>query len=316
MLSIIIPTYNRAILLKETLDSIRVQTYKDWECLVIDDGSTDGTEATVSEMIKMDARFQYFKRPAGLPKGANACRNFGFGRSKGEFINWFDSDDLMREDHYELKVNALLKHGAAHCVIAQLEYFEEKDGLRIYSEAKPIPKEDLVEQYIIGKCSIGTTNPVWRRAVIEAQPKLFDTEIIQSQDLELYSRIFKDFGIIVVIDQSLIQVRKVGNSISSRLLQGDHEALRSYVTVRKRILALKYGENVRLGMIRNLMYIFRLALGHKHYDICDNCLQIVKGELIQTSLKSKWQMFRVDLVYQWVRTLGFGETRMRKWLHF
>lgn len=104
LVSIIIPTYNRAHLIGETLDSVLAQTYTHWECIVVDDGSTDNTEAIVNEYIKKDSRFQYHKRPNYKPKGANACRNYGFELSNGEFVNWVDSDDLVSENKLEEQV--------------------------------------------------------------------------------------------------------------------------------------------------------------------------------------------------------------------
>ncbi|WP_372938266.1 glycosyltransferase family 2 protein, partial [Seonamhaeicola sp.] len=86
LVSIIIPTYNRAHLIGETLDSVLAQTYTHWECIVVDDGSSDHTSQVVATYCKNDARFQYHQRPLDRPKGANACRNYGFELSKGEYI--------------------------------------------------------------------------------------------------------------------------------------------------------------------------------------------------------------------------------------
>lgn len=61
LISIIIPTYNRSHLIRETLDSILAQTHKNWECIVVDDGSTDETEDVLNEYVKKDNRFQYHK---------------------------------------------------------------------------------------------------------------------------------------------------------------------------------------------------------------------------------------------------------------
>src|SRR6187431_937929 len=95
VISIIIPTYNRANLIGETLDSILAQTYQNWECIIVDDGSDDNTEEVVNSYVKKDSRFQYHQRPHDRPRGGNAARNYGFELSKGEFVNWFDDDDVM-----------------------------------------------------------------------------------------------------------------------------------------------------------------------------------------------------------------------------
>ncbi len=112
LVSIIIPTYNRAHLISETLDSILVQTYTNWECIVVDDGSIDDTSLIVNNYCTKDQRFIYHKRPSNKKKGANACRNYGFELSKGEFINWFDDDDIMTIHFIDLKIKHILLSNA------------------------------------------------------------------------------------------------------------------------------------------------------------------------------------------------------------
>ena len=94
LVSIIIPTYNRAHLIGETLDSVLAQTYTNWECIVVDDGSTDGTDKLIIAYCEKDARLQYFKREI-LPKGASHCRNIGLEKASGEYCMFLDSDDLL-----------------------------------------------------------------------------------------------------------------------------------------------------------------------------------------------------------------------------
>ena len=107
LVSIVIPNYNRADLIRETLDSILSQSYSNWECIVVDDGSTDNSEEIIKEYLTQDDRFSLYKRPKDYPKGANACRNIGLSKTNGEYVIFFDSDDLMFENHIEVKVKAL-----------------------------------------------------------------------------------------------------------------------------------------------------------------------------------------------------------------
>lgn len=105
--SIIIATYNRASYILETLNSIQNQTYKKWECIIIDDGSTDKTEIIVRDFIKDKPRFSYETRPVFIQKGANVCRNYGYKKSIGEFIKFFDSDDIMLPNHLEVLIDEI-----------------------------------------------------------------------------------------------------------------------------------------------------------------------------------------------------------------
>ncbi|MGZ0017459.1 glycosyltransferase family 2 protein [Yeosuana sp. AK3] len=123
LVSIIIPTYNRAHLIGETLDSIFAQTYTNWECIVVDDGSTDNTETLLKSYIQKDSRFQFFKRPKNRLKGANACRNYGFEVCKGAYINWFDSDDIMYPEFIQYSLTEILKENKDY-VISKTEDFD------------------------------------------------------------------------------------------------------------------------------------------------------------------------------------------------
>ncbi|HEY4538836.1 MAG TPA: glycosyltransferase family 2 protein, partial [Faecalibacter sp.] len=105
LVSIIIPTFNRADLIGETLDSIIEQNYQNWECIVVDDGSTDNTEEILMRYQIKDNRFSYYKRPKFLLKSGNSCRNYGFEKSSGELIVFFDSDDVMLQDFLSSRIN-------------------------------------------------------------------------------------------------------------------------------------------------------------------------------------------------------------------
>lgn len=120
--SIIIPAFNRAGLIGETLGSILAQSYFNWECLVVDDGSTDDTIMVVKQYQSKDSRIHLFNRPLNRIKGANACRNIGLEKAVGEYIIFFDSDDLMTHDHVETKVNSIEKDKLDY-VIARTKFF-------------------------------------------------------------------------------------------------------------------------------------------------------------------------------------------------
>ncbi|QED37763.1 glycosyltransferase family 2 protein [Antarcticibacterium arcticum] len=126
LVSIIIPTFNRAHLILETIESILNQSFNNWECIVVDDSSTDGTEELLWEYFQKDKRLQFHKRPENFKKGANSCRNYGFEQSTGEYLIWFDSDDLMTPDHIAVKVD-VITNAKKDFVVAQTANF--KDGI-------------------------------------------------------------------------------------------------------------------------------------------------------------------------------------------
>lgn len=122
IISIIIPVYNRATLLPSTIESIKAQTFTDWECILIDDHSTDDSLQIMLGLQENDARIKAFLRPSHLKKGANACRNFGFSKSSAQYIKWFDSDDIMLPNHLEESYQTLVNNNLDFVVADNLNF--------------------------------------------------------------------------------------------------------------------------------------------------------------------------------------------------
>jgi glycosyltransferase involved in cell wall biosynthesis len=131
LVSVIIPTYNRAHLIGQTLDSVLAQTYQNWECIIVDDGSSDHTDEVVGAYVEKDSRFKYYHRPEEHLPGGNGARNYGFKMSQGEYVNWFDSDDLMVPVKLELKVKAMLEQDVDF-VVSMTKYFNAPQKVKNY----------------------------------------------------------------------------------------------------------------------------------------------------------------------------------------
>ncbi|TVZ59150.1 glycosyltransferase involved in cell wall biosynthesis [Flavobacteriaceae bacterium MAR_2010_105] len=94
IVTIIIPVYNRAKTIGPTLESVLSQSFRNWECLVVDDGSTDDSLTIINEFTEKDKRISLVLRDR-LPKGAPTCRNIGLQKAKGDFVIFLDSDDFL-----------------------------------------------------------------------------------------------------------------------------------------------------------------------------------------------------------------------------
>lgn len=117
LVSVIIPAYNRAGFIAAALDSVLGQTYRPIECLVVDDGSTDDTGRVVAEWGgELDAQFSLrcFRQEN---RGAAAARNRGLRESRGEFVNFLDSDDRLLPKTLQRKVECLRSTGAPYCYV-------------------------------------------------------------------------------------------------------------------------------------------------------------------------------------------------------
>lgn len=185
LVSIIIPVFNREKLISETLISIQNQSYINWECIVVDDGSTDETAEIVDSFTKIDSRIKFFHRPVDLSKGANSCRNYGFEMSSGEFINWFDSDDVMLADFLEKKVDAFTP--MIDFVISSGFHWNP-----ISTAQTPLiiePTKDLYADFAMWKAQIITNAVIFRKSFLENKP-LFNPEMKRGQEAEYFTRLF------------------------------------------------------------------------------------------------------------------------------
>lgn len=102
LVSIIVPCYNQAQYLDECLQSVLNQTYQNWECIIINDGSTDNTAHVSKKWTEKDARFFYFEKENG---GVSSARNYGIKKSKGIYILPLDGDDYISDNYVETCVN-------------------------------------------------------------------------------------------------------------------------------------------------------------------------------------------------------------------
>jgi len=124
LVSIIVPCYKQAQYLPETLDSVMAQTYSNWECVIVNDGSPDNTEEVAQSYCKKDQRFKYVYRENG---GLAAARNTGIRNSKGEFILPLDSDDIILPTFLEKTVNAMINNPNAKLACSDAEHFGAKN---------------------------------------------------------------------------------------------------------------------------------------------------------------------------------------------
>lgn len=141
--SIIVPCYNQAQYLDAALQSVIDQTHTSWECIIVNDGSTDTTEAVALSWVKKDRRFKYYaKQNEGLGK----TRNYGIARSNGVFILPLDSDNQLIQDFIQDAIAVFEKHQDVGVVYGNAEYFGEKKG--IWKVSQYDLKKMLARNYI------------------------------------------------------------------------------------------------------------------------------------------------------------------------
>ncbi len=173
LISIIVPIYNVENYLRQCLDSIQNQTYQNFECLLINDGSPDNSAGICREYVAKDSRFKYFEKENG---GLSSARNFGIERSGGAYIIFVDSDDWLENDALHLLYVAMKKENA-DISIGRYNSFDETRCVYMTYVMDPDDSIEVIE----GKGIIdreGTEevrNGNWTVAVL----KLFKRELLQ-----------------------------------------------------------------------------------------------------------------------------------------
>src|ERR1700680_1606833 len=132
LVTVVVPAYNYEHFISETLLSVRAQTYQQWECIVVDDGSTDNTGSAVSDFVEKDPRIKYIRQENG---GLAAARNTGIAHGAGEYYQFLDADDLLEPRKFERQVELLEQHPEIDITFADVRYFRTGNVLeQLYSQ--------------------------------------------------------------------------------------------------------------------------------------------------------------------------------------
>ena len=211
--SVVIPTYNRDEVLGHSIDSVLAQTYEDFELIVVDDGSTDDTQAVCKAYE--DDRLTYLRQ---ANEGAAVARNTGIERARGEFVAFQDSDDVWHPEKLRKQMQ-VFEEGAADVGVVYTGFWRVADDGRTYVPGPGIePKEGNVHQALLGQNFVSTQVAVVRKRCFETAG-VFDERLPRFQDWELWLRLSKHFAF-GLVDEPLVTAYDRPDSISN-----DHQAL-------------------------------------------------------------------------------------------
>lgn len=201
MISIVLPSYNRAQVLPKAVESILRQTYKDFELIIVDDGSSDNTREVVKSFD--DDRIVYVHQENA---GACVARNNGINHARGEYIAFQDSDDIWHEDKLEKQLKAL-QDKKADIVFCRMNRMSDGQKIGLVSDYF---KEGFLSKEVM-PMSIGTQTLVGKSVVFKQQK--FDPEMPRFQEFELLVRAQKDYSI-YCMEEPLVDYHLQSDSIS------------------------------------------------------------------------------------------------------
>lgn len=195
--SVIIPTYNRAVFLPQAIASVLSQTFSDFECIIVDDASTDSTSDIVASFS--DSRLVYIKNQENLERCRS--RNKGIAAAQGTYICFLDSDDYHEPFHLEVLYNYIQTHSLPQALIFT-NAWDEKSGVRSERMCPPLHSYNVFH-YI----ATYTFNP--QRMCVHAhicKTILFDPEVYVCEDLDFAARIACAFPVFHIAERTTVYV--------------------------------------------------------------------------------------------------------------
>jgi len=198
LISIVIPTFNRAACIGAAIASVQQQTYADWELIVVDDGSTDATAAMMRALD--DPRISYVYQEQ---RGVAAARNTGIARARGALIAFLDSDD--RWEPRKLEVQAAYMAAHPENAICQTEELWIRNGRRVNPKIKHAKPSGWIFKESLKLCLVSPSAVMLRRAVFD-RIDMFDESLPACEDYDLWLRASLYYEIVTLPDALTIKV--------------------------------------------------------------------------------------------------------------
>jgi len=219
--SVIIPTYNRLLMLKEAVDSVLAQEFEDMELIVVDDGSTDGT---AEEMKRYGGRVKLIQNSEN--KGVSAARNKGILHARGKYIAFLDSDDLWVKGKLKIQVSFLDDN--PHYPVCHTDEIWIRRGKRVNPMLKHAKYSGWIFEKCLPLCIISPSSVMMKRTLF-SKVGLFDEALPVCEDYDFWLRVSARFPIFF-IDRKLI-IKRGGHP--------DQLSQRSWGNDRCRVIALE-----------------------------------------------------------------------------
>jgi glycosyltransferase involved in cell wall biosynthesis len=283
-------TYNRAHFISETLQSIQKQSFTNWECLIIDDGGNDNTLEVITPIINDDSRFSFHRRTTNYQKGLPGTRNYGLDLAKGEYIIFFDDDDIVHPDNLEFCIKELKNIDIDFCRYIRNVFFDNFDYKFDYSKEYDTFFIDVndIAKILKNELPFNSCSVMWKAYCFSENR--FEENLLYAEEWELYSRIISLGFKGISIDKCLFYGRKHSNSNTGEFYS-DNPIRRESFT--KAILLvtqnLKEKQLLTCALKR---YFITLSLGFQEYNLFEKILKIMD---LPTFEKIKWKLFYVTL---------------------
>ena len=235
LVSVVVPCYNQAQYLSEALQSVLEQTYTNWECIIVNDGSPDETDKEAQKWCAADKRFSYLYKENG---GLSSARNAGIAVSNGIYILPLDADDILHPEYLQ-KVVTVLNENEKLGIVSCKSYFFKPSIATIIYELKPIGTywRDLLYVNQLVATSL-------YRKICWEQAGGYDESMKNGfEDWEFWIRITKKGWTYTIVDSFLFYYRKAKKSMLVSTINKSAETNREYISKKHKELYIQDFDN-------------------------------------------------------------------------
>ena len=234
--SVVIPTYNRGRVVGEAIDSVLSQRYDDFELIVVDDGSTDGTEELLASYL---SRLTYIYQEH---RGVSAARNHGIVSARGEYLSFLDSDDLWLRDKLSTQMRFMEFH--PECRICYTDEIWIRKGVRVNPMKKHRKYSGMIFEQCLPLCIVSPSSVLIARTLLE-EIGAFDESLEACEDYDLWLRIAARYPIHFIEKPLIVKRGGHEDQLSKKLNSQDRFRIKAltklladdYVSPRQRELA-------------------------------------------------------------------------------
>lgn len=219
-ISIIIPVYNKLCYLNKLFDQLRAQTFQDYECLLIDDGSTDGSAVLCDHFTAEDNRFRVFHIPNG---GVSRARNVGLENEVGEYITFIDADDELHPEYLLNLYNCIKKSGADLIISGYVKIWDRQKDRKAFFHPAGVGMFKLKE-LLPTFANVQRSSGIYGCCCAKLFPASlvkdirFDEEIRLAEDFDFYLRLYPRISSLYLDDKSYYYYRQEAENSSVLVL--------------------------------------------------------------------------------------------------